>query len=203
MSTTRLPALRAARPPSLTERLGYRRGWLVGNLPVVLQEDDLLTRVVSMFEEISTTVRHAVVSADTAADLSVAPPRMVRYMGSWVGAAGLDHGCDVQQQRAIVAATGAAMAQRGTSGALADVLSAITGAPVEVRDSGGVYRAGDAPGHRPTVEVRATQCGHLRVSDFAALVRDEVPAHVQVTIWIGEEQAWPASTPATPTTTAP
>lgn len=202
-ATTRLPALRAPRPPSVAERLGYRHGWLVGNLPVVMQEDDLLTRFVTIFEEISTTVRHAVVSTDTAADLTIAPPRMVRYMGSWLGATGLDHGSDVAQQRAIVAATGATMAQRGTAHALADVLRAVTGGDVEVRDSGGVYRAGEAPRHPAAVEVRAEHAGHLRPSDLVALVRDEVPAHVQLTIWIGEEQAWPASKPVTPTATAP
>jgi hypothetical protein len=64
--------------------LGYQPGWLVGNLPVVMQEDSLTARFVTIFEEIASTVRFAVESSADAADLSVTNAAMIDYLGRWL-----------------------------------------------------------------------------------------------------------------------
>lgn len=185
---------------SRAEALGYGRGWLLRNLPVVMQEDELLARVVTVFEEIATTTRHAVVSVDRAADLSTTTPGMVDYLGSWIGAPHGGHAADVAHHRRIVAAAGATLGGRGTAGALRALLAAVTGGPVEVVDPGGVRR--EARAERRPVVVRVTTCGTLRPAELVALVRDEVPAHVGCEIWMGEEQLWPSTTlDRTPLTT--
>jgi phage tail-like protein len=185
------------------ETLGYGRGWLLRNLPIVLQEDELLARVVTLFEDIATSVRHAVVSADGAADLATAPPGMVRYLGAWVSAPVLDHTDDERQRRAIVAAAGATLAARGTAGALRHLVGAVTGGTVEVRESGGVFGADGAPHGPGCVQVRVDHAGALRPHELVELVRAELPAHVTAVIVIGEEQVWPTTPTAVPATVTP
>ena len=193
---------RSERLGTRADALGYGRGWLLRNLPVVMQEDDLGARVVTMFEDIATSVRHAVVSADNVADLATTTPGMVRYLGSWVAAPSLEHTDDALRRRRIVAAAGATLSSRGTAGALRTLLEAVTGGPVTVADPGGVHRDGGAPTSAVHVVVRVASSGGLRAHEIVALVREELPADVTCAIWIGEEQAWPTTTATTPTTAA-
>lgn len=174
--------------------LGYGRGWLLRNLPLVLQEDDLLARFVTIVEDVATSVRHAVVSVERVADVTTAPPAMVSYLGAWVSAPAAAAIDDVAHRRRIVAAAGATLALRGTAGGLRTLLSAVTGGPVEVVDSGGVHRAGATPPvGAPTVTVFLTTCGPLRPSEVVELVRAELPAHVAMEIRMGEEHLWPST----------
>jgi len=166
----------------LAERLGYGTGWLTGVLPLGMQGDEFLVRFVSIFEEVATTMRSAADSVSRAADIDVTTPGMVRYLGAWVGALALDARLPLDHQREIARATGATLGRRGTASAVCTVLSALTRAPVDVDDDGGVYREGSAPTSSGTVRVRATSLGHLREQELVDLVLMIVPANLAVVV---------------------
>ena len=164
-------------------QLGFPAGWLVGSLPAVMQEDPFLTRFVTMFEEIASTVRYAVEKTSDVADVTVTPAPMVRYLGQWVQAPGIHQELPVTKQREIVRAAGETMPERGTARALERLLGAVTGGAVTVHDSGGVFADGKAPIGPATVVVRIETTGHLNDTDVRNLVRAEVPAHIPVEVF--------------------
>jgi phage tail-like protein len=186
----------AAAPPSVVAALGYRDGWLVGALPVVMQEDDLMRRFVTIFEEIASSVRYAVEKSDDVADLAVAPLPMVRYLGEWVQAPAMHAGLPASLQRDIVRACGATLPERGTASALTTLLEAITGSPVTVHDSGGVFAEGQAPIGPSMVVVRVAGTGHLSESELRSVIRAEVPAHITVEVVFVQPDVVPQSTNA-------
>jgi phage tail-like protein len=175
----------------LAERLGYGAGWLTGVLPLGMQGDEFLVRFVSIFEEVASTMRSAADSITRVADVDVTTPGMVRYLGSWVGALAMDSRLPLEHQRAIARATGATLGRRGTADGVRIVLTALTGAPVEVVDDGGVFREGEAPPSSGAVRVRATSLGHLREQELVDLVLGAVPAHLEVTVECGDTVLYP------------
>lgn len=158
----------------------YRDGWLVGQLPVGMRDDDLLVRFTTIFERLGATLRAAADGTEHIADRTVTVPGMLDFMSRWFGPGVLDPGLEVQRQRRVLLALGRALPRRGTAEGLRILLEALTGDRVEILDPGGVGRAGERPGHDGVVEVRVTSTGHLREHELAALVRDEVPVHLGV-----------------------
>jgi phage tail-like protein len=185
-----------ATSPSAATRLGYREGWLVGALPVVMQEDDLMRRFVTIFEEIASSVRYAVEKTDDVADLAVAPLPMVRYLGEWVQAPALHGALPANLQRDIVRACGTTLPERGTAKALSRLITAITGSLTTVHDSGGVFAEGQAPIGPAVVVVRVEGTGHLSEAELRTVIRAEVPAHVPVEIVFVQPAPLPQSTNA-------
>ncbi len=186
----------APKPVTVTTALGYNDGWLVGAMPVVMQEDYLLARFVSIFEEISSSVRYAVEKSIDVADVTVAPGPMLRYLGDWVQAPAIHEHLPLGVQRRIVRAAGETMAERGTAGALERLLGSVTGATATVHDSGGVFADGAAPIGPTTVVVRLSGTGHLSEAEVRTLVRDEVPAHVGVEVFFSDAIALMTTNPA-------
>ena len=194
-------------PPDRAERFGYGRGWLVGSMPMVMQEDALLSRFVTIFEELASTVRYGVDRCDLVADAAVTAAPMVRYLGGWVGAVGATPELEVSRQREIVRVTGATLAWRGTARGVRQLLEAITGGPASVSDGGSVRRdprpgkvsvgnvsvgtasARASAGYAPVqpVVVRVATSGHLRADEVVAIVRDEVPAHLPIVVLVAGE----------------
>ncbi len=168
---------------------GYPPGWLVGQLPVGMRDDDLLVRFVTIFERVATTLRAGADGIEHAADISVAPPGMLRFLGSWLGRDLVAPEQPIAEARELVAALGAALPLRGTAWALETLLSAVVGGPVRVEDGGGVFREGQAPPAPGRVRVVTGSTGHLRRHEFEALVRDEVPAHLQIEVVVEEQPA--------------
>lgn len=160
----------------------YPAGWLVGQLPMGMCEDDLFVRFATIFERVAATLRAGADNIEYAADTSITTPGMLRYLGSWLGYDLLDPGQPELHQRRIVAALGAALPRRGTAYGLRLLLEALTGAPVHIIEPGGVHRAGASPRPGGEVVVQVANTGHLRPHEFEALVRDEVPAHLHVRV---------------------
>jgi phage tail-like protein len=177
------PALVAHSPESSTAvALGYQPGWLVGNLPVVMQEDSFTARFVTIFEEIASTVRFAVESSADAADLSVTNAAMIDFLGRWLDTPGGNIDLPISTQRAIVQADAATVRARGTAKALGDLLEAVTGGEVIVGDPGGVYRDGTAPLQPSPLVIELSQRGHLDDADLIQLIRAETPAHLPIIV---------------------
>jgi phage tail-like protein len=181
MKTSR--AVEAHSPESSSAvALGYQPGWLVGNLPVVMQEDSFTARFVTIFEEIASTVRFAVESSADAADLSVTNAAMIDYLGRWLDTPGGNIDLPIATQRTIVQADAATVRARGTTRALTDLLEAVTGGEVIVSDPGAVYRDGTAPIDISPLVVELSQRGHLDDAGLVQLIRAETPAHLPIIV---------------------
>ena len=158
----------------------YPSGWLVGQLPVGLRDDDLLVRLTTIFERVGATLRAGADGTEHVADHTVTTPGMLDFMSRWFGPGVLDPELEVSRQRQVLVALGRALPRRGTAIGLELLLEAITGERVTVIDPGGVGREGELLRHDGVVEVHVAGSGHLREHELAALVRDEVPAHLGV-----------------------
>ncbi len=169
-----------------------RDDWLLAQLPVGMVEDDFFVRFVSIFQEVATTMLDGVDNLESVLDVSVAPEPMVRWLASWIGVESVDASLPHTLQRQIVQASARMLAWRGTRHGLRQFLELISGAPVEIEDSGGVFAEGGAPLGPPWVRLRVASTGWLSEADFVALVRDEVPAHVAIELWVDERQILPS-----------
>jgi len=160
------------------EQSSYPPGWLVGQLPVGMRDDDLLVRLTTIFERVGATLRAGADATELVADHRVTSAAMLQYLSTWTGLEVLDPELPVLRQRAVVAAISRSVPRRGTRAALRTMLEAITEAPVEILEPGGVFREGEAPEHDGSIEVRVRGTGHLTAEELIELVRDEVPAHL-------------------------
>lgn len=164
----------------------YPPGWLVGQLPMGMREDDLFVRFSTIFERVAETVRAGADSVDFVADPSVTSLPMLAYLGTWMGVDLVDSRLDPEVQRGIVRTLGATLTRRGTAAALTELLEALTGSPVQVVDPGAVISDDSMPTNHP-VEIHLSGCGHLRPQEIEAIIRDEVPAHIAIAIYLPEE----------------
>jgi phage tail-like protein len=168
-----------------------RDSWMVGQLPMGMTEDDFFVRFVSLFEHVATSLLEGADNITNVVDVSVAPPEIVRWLGSWIGTPPIDSSLPEELQRLIVRRAGENLAWRGTQIGLDRFLHVITGAAAEIEDSGRITREGQSGGAPPFVRVRVPSIGWLTDHEFLALVRDEIPASVAYEVWVGERRLWP------------
>lgn len=156
---------------------------LVDQLPRTMAEDQFLRRFLHVFEDVSDTVAERIDVLDCYLDVGLAPIEFVRWMGAWLGVA-VDPTLPEPRQRELVRAAGQLHGRRGTRAWLERMLGALTGALVEVTDSGGVFEAGRAPAARPQVTIEMEHDGGLGEQRLLAFVHGEVPADATVTLEI-------------------
>lgn len=158
-------------------------GWLVRQLPVAMLQDDFTARFASIFEEVADTLVHTTDNIGRAADLSVTPDPMVRWLGSWIGApADPEEGLDDVRERDWVRMQARALSARGTRTGLQELLRELSGGqPVEIIDGGGVYREGMCP-EDPNgwVQIRMPLPGNASPEYVRQLIEAEVPIGVDV-----------------------
>jgi phage tail-like protein len=176
-----------------------RGDWLIDQLPLVMAEDDFLRGFVGIFQDLADSLLVHADNMEHVIDTSVAPDAMVRFMGEWIGAGGvgdggIDPALDVAHQRRIVREHGRALPWRGTARSLERLLILVTGEPVEVTDSGGVYREGEAPDNAVHVVVRMASSGAATDDDVLELVQAEVPVSASFEVQIGDRLIWPPAT---------
>ena len=168
-----------------------RDDWLLGQLPMGMLEDDFFARFVGIFQQVATTFLDGVDNLDSIVDVTVAPDPVVRWLGGWLGIDSIDSSLPHELQRRIVIETGRMLAWRGTRQGLTRFLELVSGGPVEVEETGGVFPEGEAPRQAPTVVMRVESTGWMPEQDFIELVRDELPAHVEFGLFVGERRLWP------------
>ena len=169
-----------------------RRGsWLIGQLPMGMLDDDFFLRFASMFESEATTLLAGADNIPNVVDPTVAPPEVVRWLGSWVGAARIDSSLDEMFQRRLVRSTSDSLAWRGTRAGLERFLQGITGQPARIDETGSVRRDAGQPAPRPFIRITVAGTAGLDPAQFAALVADEVPANAAYEIWAGRDRIWP------------
>lgn len=181
-----------------------RSDWLLAQLPMGMLDDGFFVRFVSLFQELANTLMANVDNIDNVVDRRVAPPEMLRWLGSWLGVTSIDASLPEGLQRALVAQAGASLAWRGTRQGLQGYLEAVTGAPAEIRESGGIVRAeltaDDEPALRPrSVEISVASTGWLSEPDFVELVSDEIPIDVSWQLYVGDRRIHPTAQASTGT----
>jgi len=164
--------------------------WMVEQLPVGMLESEFFVRFASIFQELATTLLEDADNVDNLVDLSVAPDAMVRWLGSWIASGSIDPSLPHELQRRIVKSAAYTLTWRGTARGLKLFLELTSGGPAEVRDGGGVWRAGDAPDDTAWVTMTVQSTGWMSEDDFVALVRDEVPAHARAELYVADRRVW-------------
>ena len=159
--------------------------WLVDQLPVGMVQSDFFVRFVGMFQELSSTLLDDADLVEHVADVTVTPVPMLQYLAGWVGTESVDKSLPEDLQRTIVRSSSRSLAHRGTVAGLRGFVEMLSGAPAEVVDGGGIWPEGEAPNDVAWVTITVAGTGHLSEDEFVALVRDEVPAHVRVELWVG------------------
>lgn len=200
-----------------------RDDWLLRQLPVGMTDSDVLSaeppffvRFVTLFQQMADTVMDQVDSVAHTFDPAVAPDNMVRLMAAWFGVDWVDSSLPDRLQREVVMRYADLIAWRGTRRGLVLLLELMTNGPVEVRDSGGVFAEGEAPGGAPHVRLdvaafpwnrplpdpspasltdppRQSLVADLSRDDFIRIVRDELPATVTFDLWVAGVRIWPSS----------
>jgi len=172
-----------------------RQGWLREQLPTVMAEDPFTSRFVQVFEDVATTMRERSDAIDDLFDITVAPPGIVRFIGSWVGIE-VPASLPVASQRRLVQAAGPLLRWRGTARGIEKLVEAVTGAEVTVDEAGGVFAAGDAPQRNPVVTIEVTDTGPLNEDQLLAMLRAEVPADAVLELRVAGQTVEAAETEA-------
>lgn len=168
-----------------------RDDWLLAQLPIGMMDDDFFCRFVGIFQEMASTLVDGADNVGNILDLNVAPEPMVRWLGSWIGATGIDPSLPSATQRGLVKAAGEMLAWRGTARGLRQLLELISGAPAHIAEGGGVHAEGEGPDDPAWARIHVLSTGWLTHEDFIQIVRDEVPAYVSLEIWAGSHKIWP------------
>lgn len=167
--------------------------WLLDQLPVGMTEDDFFARFVRIFQSVADTVLHQVDNVPHAFDVAVAPDRMVRALGSWLGVDWIDPSLPDHLQRRIVREYSSLLLWRGTKSGLTRLLELLCDAEpgtVIVEDSGGVY-ADDAPRTAPHVRMSVPGTGWTTEADLLRIIRSELPATVTFELNVGGRMIHP------------
>lgn len=162
-----------------------RSEWLVDHLPMVLRADPFLCRFLGIFQEVTDGVQvHAHALVDIV-DVSVAPPEMVRWIGSWVGVDSVDPSIEEARQRRLVRGIGRLLPWRGTAYGLQSLLELVTGSAVHVADTGRVAAAGEPVHEHRFVWVDIEDAKGSSHDYLAALIAAELPPNVGFALRIG------------------
>jgi phage tail-like protein len=170
-----------------------RDDWLLAQLPIGMVSDDFFRRFVSIFQDVASTLVEGTDNIPNTVDVTVAPEPMVRWMAGWIGVPALDPTLPHVQQREIVRAHAEMLAWRGTRRGLLRFLELVSGAPARLEDGGGVFGEEQAPASIGWARLYVESTGWLTEEDFVEVVRDEVPAHVMVEMFVGGRRIWPVA----------
>jgi phage tail-like protein len=165
---------------------------LADQLPACLAEDRFLGQFLGILDEVSQTVEVQVSGLENLVDVSVAPEQMVQWLGAfWLDVYLLDPSMSVERRREWVRRMGELLWWRGTREGLTGLLEQATGRRVEVVDSGGVYRAGEAPRSLRHVHIWVEDGGWTSDEHLLAFVHRELPVEVTFELQVGDRLVWP------------
>jgi phage tail-like protein len=157
---------------------------LGGRLPAMYLEDGFVQRLTSALDEVLAPVFSSLDNLDAYLDPGLAPEDFLLWLGGWVGLA-LDESWPAARRRAVLAEAAALYRTRGTARGLADYLELLTGAEVEIEETGGTaYSTGTAveppgsPNFAMVVKLRPAAGQRLDPGRLNALVAAAKPAHV-------------------------
>jgi phage tail-like protein len=151
-------------------------------------QQDFFRRFVSIFQEVASSGLDDIENLVHVPDPAVAPAPLLPWLGSWVGTPAIDSSLPELVQRDLVRTGSSSLAWRGTHRGLVPFLELVSGGPVRVTETGGIWREGEAPHAAPRVEIHVRSTGWLSDDDLLALVREEVPVNVELVVWVGDRE---------------
>ncbi|MEV7418818.1 phage tail protein I [Streptomyces sp. NPDC089919] len=151
-------------------------------LPAVYQEDPFAQRFTAGLDDVLAPAVAVLDSLEAYADPDTAPVDFLPWLAGWLGVT-VEETLPETARRARVKHAAESFVSRGTLGGLRRSLHTLTGAVLEVHDSGGVRtsdRAGgcDPAGAEPAVVVRLPRALVAHREAVETLVAGAVPAHV-------------------------
>lgn len=171
MSREHVPGL--ASPYPLGERL-----------PAMYLEDSFVQRLTAALDEVLAPIFSSLDNLDAYFDPDLAPEDFLQWLGGWVGMM-LDESWAAERRRAVLAAAAGLYRVRGTARGLAAYLRLLTGAEVEIDETGGTAHSATAdaappgsPNFAMVVRLRPPADGELDAARMDALVAAAKPAHV-------------------------
>jgi phage tail-like protein len=165
---------------------------LADQLPACLAEDPFLGQFLCLLDEVAEGVEMQVAGLEHLVDSSVAPAQMIQWVGGfWLDAYLVDSSMPIDRQRAWLRGMSQLLWWRGTLQGLSGILRLATGREVEIDDSGGVYRAGEAPTNAHHVSIWVDEGGWTSDEHLLAVLHREIPAEVSFELQVGERVVWP------------
>ncbi len=156
--------------------------WLVDQLPSVMSNNHVIYAFAGAAEEIGDSFRERADGVEQELDAHLASVEMLAYMASWLGYP-LETTDGADFNRSVLPVFGRVLRNRGTAIAIRDLLEALTGGPVQVWDSGGIYGPGDiVPPHEPVVGIQLASVGVLGSERLLAILNRELPVGVHVDV---------------------
>ena len=162
------------------------RGWMVRRLPVGMQDDWVMARLLTILENVAETVQAQADQIPLLADPTVTPDALLSWLGRFVDAPDTET-LPAAERRDLLAQVGSLILRKGTQHHLETLVRPFVSEPLEIIDDGGIYREGEA---RPTsgkVTVRTAGITHGTPSDLLKLVRSITPAHCLVEVEVAGE----------------
>lgn len=177
-------------------------------LPGVFQEDPLIQRFLTAFDDVLAPIFNTLDNLEAYFDPQLTPPDFLPWLAGWVGAS-LDDNWPVARQRELTARAANLYRWRGTIKGLAAEVALFTGSEPEVIESGACIWS-SLPGTRTPGSGEAHVRIRVRVPDPAAInetrlrnmIVAAIPADVVYDLEILPE-AGPAATEAAPPAPAP
>lgn len=168
---------------------GYTTPWpLVQALPGLYQGDDLAVRLMSVFDDLLAPALGTIDNFTAYIDPATTPDDFLDWLAGWVGVL-LDETWPIERRRAFVAVAAELYRNRGTATGLAMQVRMVTGAEVEIEESGGsawsATSGGQVPGTadmRVTVKVKQQGKDKIDANRLDAVVGAAKPAHVKHTV---------------------
>jgi phage tail-like protein len=153
-------------------------------LPALYLEDSFVQRLAGALDQVLAPVFSSLDNLEAYLDPDLAPEDFVQWLGGWVGLA-LDESLPAERRRAVLAEAVGLYRVRGTARGLAAYLRLLTGAEVEIEETGGTsYDRGAYPappgadGFSLLVRLRPPEGVELSPARMDALVAAAKPAHV-------------------------
>jgi phage tail-like protein len=153
-------------------------------LPSVYQDDPFTMSWTQALDEVLAPLTLALDCISAYIDPMLAPADFLEWLAGWFGTV-LDENWPQERRRAVVAASAGLYQSRGTAAGLRAHLELVTGAAVEITESGGVawspVPGGQLPGDPApmlTVRITVTDAAQVNVRGVDALIRAAKPAHL-------------------------
>ena len=164
-------------------------GWLLGQLPQAMARDRVIAGFVHACQEVADGLRHRVESVEHELDVDLAAPEMLAFVASWLGVQADSLGSADEPvrdaQRRLIRAVGQVLGWRGTRRGTEILLEALTGARVDISDSGGVFGRDDPlPPADDVVRVSMAHTGALSEQQILVFLADELPVGARVELQV-------------------
>lgn len=162
-------------------------------LPAVYQEDDLLQRFATAFDEALAPLFLTLDTLECYVDPGLAPPDFLDWLAEWVGVE-VDDVWSVQRRREVVAGAARSYRRRGTAAGVAEALRLMVDGRVSVEESGASawsdVPGGALPGSpqcQLLVTVHVADPGSVDRARLDRMIAAISPAHVPHTLDIRED----------------